>query len=240
MMIFVFRFPRGVAVDLAATLAKREAPAVRVLHIVATPREQKSNTLRVADAFLENLRETCPEMTLDVIDLYHHDLPAVAGVNLDVKYGLMMGQPIDKNHLESWQQIERLIEHFLQANVYVISAPMWNFSIPYALKYYIDCLIQPGYVFRYTEEGQPIPLVLGKRMICVTSRGADYSAESPLHVYDFQEPYLRAIFGFIGITDMHFINAQPMNSAPALRETAVADSMTIARQLAADTALDRV
>jgi FMN-dependent NADH-azoreductase len=206
---------------------------MRVLHIVATPREQKSNTLRIADAFLESLRATCPQLSVDVVDLYHHDLPAVAGVNIDVKYTLMVGQPIDKNHLESWQQIERLIEHFLLADVYVISTPMWNLSIPYALKYYIDCLIQPGYVFRYNEQGHPVPLVLGKRMICVTSRGGDYSPDSPLHAFDFQEPYLRAIFGFIGITDVHFINAQPMDQTAALQEAAVAASMTQARQLAA-------
>jgi FMN-dependent NADH-azoreductase len=207
---------------------------MRVLHIVATPREHKSNTLRIADTFLESLSATCPQMTVDVVDLYHQDLPAVAGTNIDVKYTLMVGQPIDKSHLESWQQIERLIEHFLRADLYVISAPMWNLSIPYALKYYIDCLVQPGYVFRYDETGNPVPLVLGKRMICVTSRGGDYSAQSPLHAFDFQEPYLRAIFGFIGITDMHFINAQPMDHSAALQEAAVAASMTHARQLVAD------
>jgi FMN-dependent NADH-azoreductase len=205
---------------------------MRVLHIVATPRADKSHTLQIADAFLDNLQTIHPDVVVDVVDLYHHDLPAVAGVNIDVKYSLMVGQPIDKNHLESWQRIERLIEHFLLADLYVISVPMWNFGIPYALKYYIDCLIQPGYVFRYTEDGQPVPLVLGKRMVCVTSRGGDYSIGGPMHALDFQEPYLRAIFGFIGITDLHFISAQPMDVTAALRESAVAAAMTEARQLA--------
>jgi len=208
---------------------------VRVLHIVATPRERMSNTLRIADAFLESLQTACPNVQVDVIDLYQDDLPAVAGVNIDVKYTLLVGEPIDKSHLESWDQIERLIHHFLIADVYLISVPMWNFTIPYALKYYIDCLIQPGYVFRYDEEGRPVPLVLGKRMVCVTSRGGDYSAAGPLHSYDFQEPYLRAIFGFIGITDMHFINAQPMDLSAARQQAAVAAAISQARQLVAGT-----
>ena len=205
---------------------------MRVLHIVATPREHRSNTLRVTEAFLDNLRAARPDVTVDVIDLYRQDLPAVAGVNIDVKYSLMVGQPIDKSHLASWQQIERLIEHFMLADLYVISTPMWNFSIPYALKYYIDCLVQPGYVFRYNEAGQPVPLVLGKRMVCVTSRGGDYSAAGPLQPLDFQEPYLRAIFGFIGITDVHFINAQPMDVSAAQRQAAVEASIMHARELA--------
>src|SRR4051812_25340461 len=208
---------------------------MRVLHIVATPREHKSNTLRVTEAFLDNLRAARPDVTVDVIDLYRQDLPAVAGVNIDVKYSLMVGQPIDKSHLASWQQIERLIEHFMLADLYVISTPMWNFSIPYALKYYIDCIVQPGYVYKYDEQGRPVPLVHGKRMVCITSRGGDYSADSPLHAYDFQEPYLRAIFGFIGVTEIDFINAQPMDISPALRETALAAAVDQARKVVAST-----
>jgi FMN-dependent NADH-azoreductase len=207
---------------------------MKVLHIIATPREQ-SNTLRVSAAFLDRLRATHSEMTVDVVDLYNQDLPGIAGTNIEAKYTLMMGQPIDKSHLDSWRQIERLIQHFLTADVYLISTPMWNLGIPYALKYYIDCIVQPGYVFRYNEEGRAVPLVLGKRMVCVTSRGGDYSAATPLHPYDFQEPYLRAIFGFIGITDVSFINAQPMDVTPTLREAAVEAATSRAVSLATAT-----
>ncbi len=202
---------------------------MRVLHILATPRDTKSNTLCIADAFLEQLRAEHEDVVVDVVDLYNEDLPAVAGTNIEVKYTLMVGQPIDKNHEASWREIEHLIEHFLSADVYVVSTPMWNLSIPYALKYYIDCLVQPGYVFQYNEHGHAVPLVLGKKMVCITSRGGDYGDESPLHAYDFQEPYLRAIFGFIGITDLTFVNAQPMDISQALRESAVTDAVARAR-----------
>jgi FMN-dependent NADH-azoreductase len=212
----------------------REDP-VRVLHIIATPREQKSNTLVIADAFLERLQLACPGSTVDVIDLYNQDLPAIAGTNIEVKYTLMVGRPIDKNHEESWREIENLIKHFLVADVLVVSTPMWNFGIPYALKYYIDCIVQPGYVFRYTPDGRAEPLVHGKRMVCITSRGGDYSPESPLHVFDFLEPYLRAIFNFIGITDIDFINVQPMDISPALRAAAMDAALTHARRLVAET-----
>lgn len=206
---------------------------MKLLHVIATPRQSESNTLRVANAFLESLHARYADLSVDVIDLFVHDLPAVAGENIESKYTLMVGQPIDKHHEESWKQIELLIKHFMSADVYLISTPMWNFSIPYALKYYIDCIIQPGYVYRYNERGQPVPLVLDKKMVCITSRGGDYSSSSPFHIYDFQEPYLRAIFGFIGITDMHFLNAQPMDITKTLREAAIAAAVKEASSLAA-------
>ena len=204
---------------------------MKLLHVIATPRDEKSNTLRVSEAFLEGLRAH-QTVAVDVVDLYNHDLPAIAGDNIEAKYTLMVGRPIDKSHAESWSQIELLIEHFLSADAYLVSTPMWNLSIPYALKYYIDCIVQPGYVFRYNEVGQAVPLVLGKRMVCVTSRGGDYSPSSPMSSYDFQEPYLRAIFGFIGITDVEFINVQPMDITPDMRECAVVAAMEHARTLA--------
>lgn len=207
---------------------------MKLLHIIATPRAHESNTLRVANAFLESLHAKYPDLSVDVVDLFNQDLPAIAGENIRTKYTVMAGQPIDKRHKESWSQIELLIQHFISADIYLISTPMWNFSIPYALKYYIDCIVQPGYLYKYNEKGQAVPLVLGKKMVCITSRGGDYSMGNPFHTYDFQEPYLRAIFGFIGITDMHFINAQPMDVTPALREIASAAAIKEAGSLAAN------
>jgi FMN-dependent NADH-azoreductase len=205
---------------------------MKLLHVIATPREHESNTVRVATAFLETLHAKYSDLSVDTINLFTGDLPAVAGENIETKYTLMASQPIDKRHQESWGKIELLIRHFLSADIYLISTPMWNFSIPYALKYYIDCIIQPGYLYKYNEQGQAVGLVHGKKMICVTTRGGDYSEKSPFHAYDFQEPYLRAIFGFVGITDMHFINAQPMDVTPELRKAAIIAAIGEVRSLA--------
>jgi FMN-dependent NADH-azoreductase len=206
---------------------------MKLLHIIATPRQHKSNTLRVAAAFLESLQAKYTDLNVNVVDLFNQDLPAVVGKNIESKYTLMAGQPIDKDHAGSWQQLELLMQDFLSADIYLISTPMWNFSVPYALKYYIDSIIQPGYMYRYNEQGQPVPLVSGKKLVCITSRGGDYSINSAFHAYDFQEPYLRAIFGFIGITDISFIHAQPMDITPALREAAIASAIQAARSLVA-------
>src|SRR5688572_27224625 len=175
-----------------------------------------------------------PDLKVEEFNLFDRELPAVAGANIEAKYTLMMRRPLDKVHQESWKQIEDQIAHFLSADIYVISTPMWNFSIPYALKYYIDAIVQPGYLFKYDEIGRPIGLVQGKKMVCITSRGGDYSENSPYHAYDFVEPYLRAVFGYVGITDLAFINAQPMDISLELRETAIATAIAEAQHLVSD------
>ena len=213
---------------------------MKLLHIIATPRKQGSHTLQVADAFLESLQAKYPALSTEVMDLFDRDLPAVDGDNIESKYTLMVGKRIDKRHQESWKHIEILIEHFLSADIYLLSVPMWNFGIPYPLKYYIDAIVQPTYLFTFNEQGQAVGLVHNKKMVCITSRGGNYSEQSPFHAYDFQEPYLRAIFGYVGISDIHFVNAQPMDVTLQLRETAMSAAIKEARDLASSLDCDEV
>ena len=201
---------------------------MRLLHIVATPRGLASNTGRVSSALLEALHERHENLRVRTLDLFAADLPAVAGSNIESKYKLMTGQPLDAAAVTSWQQIEKAISDFLDADAYVLTTPMWNFSIPYALKYYIDAIVQPGYLFRYDENGAPEGLVKGRKMICVTSRGGDYR-EGPMQTYDFVENYLRTIFGFVGLTDIQFFNVQPMDISLDLRHGAQKRAITDAR-----------
>ncbi|WES64664.1 NAD(P)H-dependent oxidoreductase [Microbacter sp. GSS18] len=207
---------------------------MKLLHIVASPRLDGSNTLRVSTALLEGLAERVPDLEVETLDLFQRDLPAVAGDNIETKYTLMMNQPIDRAHTESWAQIEREIERFRAADAYLVTAPIWNFGIPYTLKYYIDCIVQPGYMFRYNEQGTPEPLVLGKKMVVSLSSGGDYSDASPMRALNFNEPYLRTIFGFIGITDVTFINAYAMDIAPDIRSASLDGAVADARRVAED------
>ncbi|QNK01017.1 FMN-dependent NADH-azoreductase [Dyella telluris] len=106
-------------------------------------------------------------------------------------------------------QGSQMIEEFLAADVIVIGAPMYNFSIPSQLKAWIDRVAVAGKSFRYTANG-PEGLAGGKRMIIVSSRGGVYS-QGPAQPMDFQEPYLRAVFGFLGVTDIEFVRAEGVN-----------------------------
>jgi FMN-dependent NADH-azoreductase len=207
-----------------------------LLHIVATPRQDQSTTLTVAQAYLDELARRVPDLRVETVDLFRTDLPAVAGSNIETKYHLMHGVPLDDEARRSWSQIEELVATFKLADLYLVTSPMWNLGIPYVLKYYIDCLVQPGYLFRYDEKGSPVPMIHGRSMVCVTSRGGSYEQGSPMAALDFQEPYLRAIFGFVGITDVEFVNAQPVD-VPGLREPALAAAVEQAREIAGRPAL---
>ena len=202
----------------------------KLLHIIATPRGEGSRTLKVTDAFLDIFRETHADWVIDELDLTKEDLPSLNMKSVDGKYVLLEGRPLFGDLREIWQDIIGHIERFLSADAYLISTPMWNFSIPYVLKQYIDIIVQPQYLFGYTETGVE-GLVQGKKMAIITSRGSEYTSER-MRSYDFQEPYLRTIFGFVGIDDIHFVIAQPMDEGHAIREQKIAEARAAAQELA--------
>lgn len=107
---------------------------------------------------------------------------------------------------------------------------MWNFSVPYSLKHYLDVIVQPKYLFQYTQTGVE-GLGKNKKMIVITSRGGDYSIPDT-RAFDHQEPYLRAIFGFVGITNIQFINAQPMDMGEQLQTQKIQEAQAKAKKLA--------
>ena len=204
----------------------------KLLHVICTPRGLASNTARVSSCLLEAMHEADDSLEVSSLDLFRTDLPSVAGKNIESKYRLMTGQGIDDDAQESWGQIERTIDQFLAADVYLLTVPMWNLGIPYALKYYIDAIVQPGYLFRYTPDGQVEGLVKDKTMVIVISSGSDYRADS-MAPYNFVESYLRAIFGFVGLTDIHVFHANGMDMGPDLKKagqrSAIADARAFAR-----------
>jgi FMN-dependent NADH-azoreductase len=206
---------------------------MKLLHILASPRGGGSTTQLIADALLGELAASDTSLTVDTLDLFDHDLPAFTGPCIEAKYTLLRGGAIHEEHRDAWARIEDEIARFTSADTIVVSAPMWNFGIPYPLKHYIDCIVQPGYLFRFDEGGMPVPLVHGKRMVVVTSSGSDYSSSSPLHSIDFHEQYLRAIFAFVGIDDVTFVHGHSMD-VPHRRDAGLVDALDEARTVARD------
>ncbi|HEX5951931.1 MAG TPA: NAD(P)H-dependent oxidoreductase, partial [Rhodanobacteraceae bacterium] len=114
---------------------------------------------------------------------------------------------------------EEILDEFLAADVVVIGAPMYNFTIPTQLKAWIDRILTAGKTFRYTENG-PEGLAGGKRVIVASARGGIYS-EGPATAVDFQEAYLRHVFGFIGIDNVEFVRAEGLNLGADQRQAAL-------------------
>jgi FMN-dependent NADH-azoreductase len=204
----------------------------KLLHIIATPRGDESRTLRVSAAFLEAFRRSHPACAVDELNLWTEMLPSLTIPVVKGKYVLLGGKELSGALEEAWAGVIRHIERFLSADAFLVSTPMWNFGIPYPFKHYLDVILQPKYLFRYTATGVE-GLAKGKRMVVVSSRGGDYGPGSPMRAYDCLEPYLRTAFGFAGITEIAFIAAQPMDAAgPAAAEAAVEKASVLAREKA--------
>lgn len=194
-----------------------------LLHLIATPRGDESNTLQVSRAFLESFRAAHPDWDVDELDLSATELPDLTVKRVDGKYVLLEGRELYGDMKESWSEILAHIGRFLAADAYLVSTPMWNFAIPYTLKHYLDVIVQPHHLFRYTATGSE-GLVKKRPMTVITSRGGTY-ATGDAKAADFQEPYLRFIFGFVGIQDIRFIHAEPMDMGGERRKEALASAM---------------
>jgi len=202
----------------------------KLLHIIATPRGEESRTLKVSRVFLETFSLKHPDWVIEDLDLSKEALPSLNLKRVDGKYVLLSGKDLSGDLKRAWEEIVAHIERFLSADSYLISTPMWNFGIPYTLKQYIDIIVQPKFLFRYTSVGAE-GLVKGRKMIIITSRGGDYASQAA-KALDFQEPYLKAVFGLVGINNITFINAQPMDMGPALQDEKIKEAQNKAKSAA--------
>jgi len=202
----------------------------KLLHIIATPRGEESRTLQVAEEFLAAFKKGHRAWAVEELNLSDEKLPPLTLKRVDGKYVLLGGKELSGELKEAWEEIILHIQRFLSADAYLISTPMWNFSIPYMLKQYIDIIVQPKYLFRYTPTGVE-GLAKNKKMVIIASRGGDYSAPQARSA-DFQEPYLRYVFGFVGITDISFVVSQPMDMGPEIQKEKIKEAQALAREAA--------
>lgn len=132
------------------------------------------------------------------------------------------GTPASEEEHSARALSDLLISELRTADTVVIAAPMYNFSVPTSLRSWFDFVLRPGETFKYSEAG-PEGLLKGKKVVVLTSRGGLYS-EGPGAAADFQEPYLRHLFGFVGITDVTFIHAEKIGYGPDARAAAIASA----------------
>lgn len=159
-----------------------------------------------------------PDSTVEYLDVAANP-PAHFGADaLGIKVGLQ-AEPTPAQRAENAVS-EQLISQFLAADVIVVGAPMYNFSIPSQLKAWIDRLAQAGRTFKYTEKG-PVGLAGDKTVIVVSSRGGMYATSDAGQALDHQESYLKVLFGFFGITDVRIVRAEGLAMGDAAKTAAV-------------------
>ncbi|MEH2046696.1 FMN-dependent NADH-azoreductase [Nostoc sp.] len=185
---------------------------VNILHIDSSPRGERSHSRELSKEFVSAWRAAHPEDAIAYRDLGHYPVPHV-----DEAWIAAAFSPPETHTPELTEAIrisDELVDEFLAADRYVFGVPMYNFNIPSTFKAYIDQIVRINRTVALDAQGFR-GLVEGKKAVIITARGGDFSATSPFVAYDFQEPYLRAIFGFIGITDIQFINANSLNEGDA-------------------------
>ena len=173
----------------------------KILHINASPRDN-SRSLAVAKAFLEAYRAKNASDTVEVLNLFEANLMPFDGFAMQAKYAVLGGGNPTGEEAAAWGKVAGLADHLKSFDKYVINVPMWNFSVPYVLKQYIDILTQPGLTFTYTPEEGYKGLVTGKKAFIAYARGGEYAAGSGTEGLDHQKPWFNFALNFIGITDL--------------------------------------
>ncbi|SMH58318.1 FMN-dependent NADH-azoreductase [Azospirillum agricola] len=192
----------------------------RILQIDSSPLGAASVTRQLTASIVEALRKADPAAELAYRDVAANPPDHLSGELLQVvKFRNLDG--LNDRQKAELALTDELVEEFLAADVVVIGAPMYNFSIPTQLKAWIDRLAQVGRTFRYTEKG-PEGLAGGKRVIVASGRGGVYSSNPALAGLDHQEAYLRTVLGFFGITDVSFVRAEGVGMGPDAKAAAFA------------------
>lgn len=191
-----------------------------ILHIDSSPRGDRSFSRKFSGEFISAWKNAHPQDTVTYRDIGHNTIPHIDEVSIAAAF-----TPPEARTPELAQVIEfsdTLVDEFLAADRYVFGIPMYNFNVPSTFKAYIDQIVRVGRTFAVTKEGGFKGLVEGKKMLIITARGGNFSPGSPAAPYDYQEPYLKAIFGFIGITDITFINVEDLSAGEEAREQSFA------------------
>ncbi len=177
----------------------------------------------IVAALLETLRAREPGMIVVSRDLGTNPVPHLTPDSL----GGIAGRTDTPAMQETAALAHALVEELSAADLLVIGSPMYNFGITSTLKAWFDHVLRAGVTFRYTAEG-PVGLMTGKRAIVVESRGGLYS-EGPAAGFDNQEPHLRTMLGFIGITDVTFVRAEQLAIGPEARAASIAAALDTVR-----------
>ncbi|HXS72908.1 MAG TPA: FMN-dependent NADH-azoreductase [Rhodanobacteraceae bacterium] len=178
---------------------------MNLLHIDSSVLGENSASRALGAAVVARLRAEHPGLQVAYRDLAAQSLPHFTPM-------LATSDPCARRNAE-------VLDEFLTADVVVVGAPMYNFSIPSQLKAWIDRILIAGKTFRYGANG-PEGLAGSKRVIVASSRGGVYS-EGAAKAADFQETYLCHVFGFIGLTNVEFVRAEGLNLGAEQREASL-------------------
>lgn len=209
---------------------------MKLLHIDSSILAANSVSRQLTGNIVNQWTASHPGTTVDYLDLATNTPSHLSAESLGFR--LPAGTDLSDVQKRENAVSEALVTQFLAADVIVVGAPLYNFSIPSQLKAWIDRVAQVGRTFKYTEKG-PVGLAGGKTVIVASTRGGVYSTSEGGRAMEHQESYLQTVFGFFGITDVRFVRAEGIAMGEAKKAEALAsaavDTLT-ATQVAANQA----
>ena len=175
-----------------------------LLHIDSSPLYGSSVSRQLTGAFVSQWKSSHPTGIVVDRDLTSTAIAPITGEWVGAVYTPDEARTPQQKQLLSLS--DSLLAELFQADEYVFGVPMHNFGIPAALKLWIDQITRVGKTFSYAD-GTPKGLIIGKKATFIIATGGIYDAHTQMASYNFVEPYLRTLFGFLGLTDVTFLTA---------------------------------
>src|SRR5450432_4943906 len=175
-----------------------------LLHIDSSPLYGRSVSRELTAAFVNQWKASHPDGKVVYRDLNATAIPPISAEWVGAAYTPEQGRTAQQKELLLLS--DSLIADLEQADEYVIGVPMHNFGVPSVLKLLIDQIARVGRTFSYGERG-PKGLIIGKKATFIIATGGIYDAQTQMASFNFVEPYLRSVFGFLGVTDATFLTA---------------------------------
>ncbi len=208
----------------------------KLLYINSSPRGERSESRTIAEAFLASYRGQCPDPVIDSLDLWSEPLPIYGGKGVEAKMDVFAGQTPTGDAGDAWAAVRTLFERFNSADDYLFTVPMWNHTVPWVLKHFIDTISQPGMVFGFDPDHGYTGLLQDKRAAVVYTSGV-YSDGVPIAFgRDFHRLYFNDWLRWAGIDDVTEISFQPTivtADADASRRVALVQASGLGRSFAA-------
>jgi FMN-dependent NADH-azoreductase len=202
---------------------------MKLLHVDASILGANSASRRLSAAAVERLNKATPGLEIVYRDLAAEPLSHLTGEHLAAAHGAAPESPSVQKDIAASQTA---LQDFLAADIVVIGAPMYNFTIPSQLKAWIDRIVIAGKTFKYGPNGAE-GLAGNKRVVIAISRGGLYGPGAPAAALEHLETYLRAVFGFIGVTNLEIIVAEGLQIGPEQREKSMQGALQSAAALRA-------
>ncbi|HEX7910177.1 MAG TPA: NAD(P)H-dependent oxidoreductase [Paraburkholderia sp.] len=191
---------------------------MKIMHVDASAKRERSNSRALSRYFLERLREQGADLEIDYLDVAIDTPPHVTEAFAIATYTAEHDRtPAMKATLAG---SDALCKRLLAADAFVFAMPMYNWSMPSAFKAFIDSVTRGGLTYQFDENGSVVGQLSRQKTLFITSRGADLRAGSPYAAMDALTPALKAAFGFLGVAEPTFVDAQPLQFADPEARTA--------------------